>query len=53
MENFKTYFSTLLIVLIVIGVVAVAARYTRDMNAARERIESSGQPGGRDTLWGN
>jgi 2-hydroxy-6-oxonona-2,4-dienedioate hydrolase len=42
MANYKTYLFVTLLSIVVIGSVIVAARYQREMNAARARIDSLG-----------
>ncbi len=42
MANFKIYLFAILVMVIVIGIGAVVARYLREINAARERLNSLG-----------
>jgi pimeloyl-ACP methyl ester carboxylesterase len=42
MANYKIYLSVFLVAVLVIGIVAVAARYTQEINAARQTINNLG-----------
>jgi hypothetical protein len=42
MANYKIYLFVILLGVIVIGIVAVAARYLREINAAREALNNLG-----------
>jgi pimeloyl-ACP methyl ester carboxylesterase len=42
MANYRSYLFVILLSIIVIGIVAVVARYQRDMHAAREQVNSLG-----------
>ena len=42
MANYKICLFVILVSIIVIGIVAVVARYQREINAARERVDSLG-----------